>query len=156
MTRLLLLAVCVSLAQGATRYTDLKNLQNIQFKPDLDDEIRLKQIENCPTLVTPEIRAEIESHREIAADIIRYAEGTFSGRTYQELHDFLDKHPVRLSGEQNLEDSIDYAIDRMTNEHGFANGKKFHFLSVLKRLIAYFNCSPWRASVGATLGSVRN
>lgn len=94
-----------------------------RFKPSLDEEIRQKQAHDCTGVVPANIVAEIQSHQDIANRIMDFIiNGTFRGKTYQELHDLVDKHPVRMSGFQNLEDSIDYTLDLMEHKFNLDNG----------------------------------
>jgi len=71
-----------------------------------------------PTCNLPvELVDEIKSYQTIATEIIKEAtEGSFQGRTYNQLAKFVDKYGSRLSGSQSLEDSIDYMINKMKNE----------------------------------------
>lgn len=110
------------LVNGTMRF---KPAYDVKFKPGLDEEIRQRQAENCDALMAtrPELVAEIQSHQAVADQIIEYVmNGALKGKTYDEVHDLVDKHPVRFSGYQNLEDSIDYTLNRMENIHGLENG----------------------------------
>ncbi|XP_021955466.1 carboxypeptidase Q [Folsomia candida] len=109
------------LVNGTMRF---KPAYDVKFKPGLDEEIRQRQAENCDALMAtrPELVAEIQSHQAVADQIIEYVmNGALKGKTYDEVHDLVDKHPVRFSGYQNLEDSIDYTLNRMENIHGLEN-----------------------------------
>ncbi|KAG5895325.1 hypothetical protein JTB14_000597 [Gonioctena quinquepunctata] len=65
--------------------------------------------------------SEIESYGPTVNRIIHaLTKGKYKGGTYKELADFVDKFGARLSGTQNLEDSIDYMLDLM-KEKGLEN-----------------------------------
>ncbi|KAF7278802.1 hypothetical protein GWI33_007953 [Rhynchophorus ferrugineus] len=67
---------------------------------------------------------EIHSYEETANTIINtIVNGKYKGGTYKELAKFVDKFGARLSGTQNLENSIDYMLELMRannldNVHG--------------------------------------
>ncbi|ODM94782.1 Carboxypeptidase Q [Orchesella cincta] len=80
-----------------------------------------KDVENCPTLITDELRAEIAAYQPVANQIMEaVVNGAWKSKTYDALHDLVDKYPIRQSGHKNLEDSIDYMMEKMT-EYGFDN-----------------------------------
>lgn len=111
-----------TLVNGAMRFQNIKELP--KFKKDVDEEIRQRDIQNCDALLTPQIKQEIWSHNETAQRIIQHVmNGAFKGVTYRDLHDFVDKFPIRLSGFQNLEDSIDYTLGKMENKYRLERGK---------------------------------
>ena len=75
---------------------------------------RLTSTENCPTLLPQELIDEIKSYNETAQRIMDLIlVGDFKGKAYEELHELVDRYPVRPSGHQSLEDSIDYMMERM-------------------------------------------
>lgn len=67
---------------------------------------------------------EIRSYRPIVDKIINtVTNGKYKGETYRELAEFVDKFGARLFGTQNLENAIDYMLDKMEsydleNVHG--------------------------------------
>ncbi|KAK2588607.1 hypothetical protein KPH14_006376 [Odynerus spinipes] len=75
---------------------------------------------NLPNNLINEIRA----HAPLVRNIINEAiSGSFKGRTWQELDNFVDTFGPRLTGTQTLEDSIDYVLNKsvsygLENVHG--------------------------------------
>jgi len=120
----------ISLVQGAARYKITNTLPsrpepgtNVNFKEDISSEERARQQAVCDdTLISPALREEIANYQPVATQIINYIlEGPFKGKAFNEMVRLIDEYPIRLSGEQNLEDSIDHMIDIMTNEMNFDN-----------------------------------
>jgi len=102
-------AFLVASGLSAKRFQDI---ENIRFKPELDAQS--SQVCDILNLPDPAIVEEIQAYGPAVTQIIEYImSGPFKGRTMKELRKFVDKHPVRFSGHQNLEDSIDYMMDRM-------------------------------------------
>ncbi|CAL8070588.1 unnamed protein product [Orchesella dallaii] len=78
-------------------------------------------IENCSVLINEDLVREIASYQPIADQIIEAVmNGNWKGKAYEALHDLVDKYPIRLSGFQNLEDSIDYMMEKM-RAYGYEN-----------------------------------
>ena len=75
---------------------------------------------NLPT----ELKTEIASYSSTVEKIINAAvNGSFKGVTYRELSLFVDTFGSRIAGSQNLENAIDYMInksitDGLENVHG--------------------------------------
>jgi len=123
----LILATVVSLTNGngATRHkldstNKRRTLPNIgiQYKEDLHPAIQTRQAVACDGLISQALIDEIRSYQPIADQIIdTILNGPFKGRAYNDLADFVDKYPIRLSGFQNLEDSNDYIMDKMKNDY---------------------------------------
>lgn len=71
-----------------------------------------------------ELIEEIQNYQPIVNKIIEEViNGQFQNSTYDYLAEFVDKFGSRLSGTQNLEDSIDYILEKMKglgleNVHG--------------------------------------
>lgn len=119
MRLLTVFAITFTLAHGAMRF---QNTNDVQFKPDLADDVQKRQAEECEGTLEQSLLDEIRSHQAVANQIIDYVmNGSFKGKTYQEVHDLVDKFPIRMSGFQNLEDSIDYTLTRMREEHKLEN-----------------------------------
>lgn len=72
------------------------------------------------------LREEIASYQNVTNWIIHEGmSGEFMGKTYKDLSYFVDKFGSRLTGTKNLEDAIDFMIDKlksqgMENVHGEA------------------------------------
>lgn len=65
-----------------------------------------------------ELVKEIQSYKAIVEKIVQFTtNGTYKGRTYSLLAEWVDKFGSRLVGTQNLENSIDYLIDMMKNNN---------------------------------------
>ncbi|CAL8097285.1 unnamed protein product [Orchesella dallaii] len=92
------------------------------FKESMDRYSKAsRDIENCPTLISAELRNEIAGYQTIADQIIdAIMNGAWKGKTYDALHDLVDLYPIRQSGFKNLEDSIDYMMGKM-QEYGLQN-----------------------------------
>lgn len=67
---------------------------------------------------------EIRAYGPIVDKIVNsVTEGVHKGKTYDELAEFVDKFGARQAGTQNLEDSIDYLLEKfpkygLENVHG--------------------------------------
>lgn len=67
---------------------------------------------------------EIRSYRPIVNKIVdSVTKGVHKGKVYNELAEFVDKFGARQAGTQNLEDSIDYLLEKfpkygLENVHG--------------------------------------
>jgi hypothetical protein len=74
--------------------------------------------------VAVDLVKEIQSYQGIAQKIFdAVLRGDFKGRTYDDLGYFVDKFGARLSGTKNLEDAIDFMLEKMKkggleNVHG--------------------------------------
>lgn len=78
-----------------------------------------KKLQDCN--LPEELVKKIQSYQPIADQIIELiVRGEFKGRTYDELATFVDLYPIRQSGFENLENSIDYMMNRM-EELGMQN-----------------------------------
>ncbi len=88
-------------------------IKDISFK-ESNGRLASKNAENCEDLLDPELVDKIASYQETADKIIDFiVNGDFKGKSYNELVEFVDRYPTRLSGEKTLEDSIDYMMGRM-------------------------------------------
>jgi carboxypeptidase Q len=80
------------------------------------------KVEDCD--LSDALKKEIASYAPVVQKIINTAvNGTFKGITYNELALFVDKFGNRISGSQNLENAIDYMINKsvaygLDNVHG--------------------------------------
>lgn len=64
--------------------------------------------------LSKDVIKEIQSYKPIVDKIIDYTtNGTFKGKTYELLAEWVDRFGSRLIGTQNLENSIDYLITMM-------------------------------------------
>jgi len=82
-------------------------LTTFKFK----DRVPLQE-PNCN--LDPALVAEIKGYEFIANLIITtVVNGPLRGKAYDELAKFVDKHVNRLTGTQELEDSIDYMMEKM-------------------------------------------
>ncbi|XP_066251112.1 carboxypeptidase Q-like isoform X2 [Euwallacea similis] len=75
---------------------------------------------NLPAKLVSEIRSYEDTANTIINSLIN---GKYKGRTYKELAKFVDKFGARVSGTENLENAIDYALHTMEqydleNVHG--------------------------------------
>lgn len=69
----------------------------------------------------PSLVEEIHSYGPIVNKIIdSVTKGEHKGNTYRELVDFVDKFGARQAGTQNLENSIDYLLEKFS-KIGFNN-----------------------------------
>ncbi|XP_030764612.1 carboxypeptidase Q-like [Sitophilus oryzae] len=81
-------------------------------------------IEEDSCNLSQELLDEIHSYEDTANKIINsLINGKYKGGTYKELAQFVDKFGARVSGTENLENAIDYALNLMTendleNVHG--------------------------------------
>ncbi|KAL0839365.1 hypothetical protein ABMA28_016099 [Loxostege sticticalis] len=73
--------------------------------------------ETCEELLDEELKEEIASYGPARDKILKYVlEGEFKGRTFKELTKFINKFGGRLTGTENLENSIDYMINLTIKE----------------------------------------
>src|SRR5258705_69985 len=106
--------ILFALVQGYLALNSSK-LNELSFK-DSHGRLASTNTENCENLLDPDLVAKIASYQDTADKIIDLiVNGEFKGKSYNELVEFVDRYPVRLSGEKTLEDSIDYMMDRMKN-----------------------------------------
>lgn len=86
--------------------------------------IERSNVDTCESDLSPNIIKEIDSYAPIVSKIINATiNGDFKGKTWQELADFTDEFGPRLSGTKELEDAIDYVLERskqfgLENVHG--------------------------------------
>ncbi|KAK8765364.1 hypothetical protein V5799_032029 [Amblyomma americanum] len=67
---------------------------------------------NGTQLLSAELLAEIRSYAPVVQSIVDYViQGPERNRTYEELAKFVDRFGARISGSQNLENSIDYMVE---------------------------------------------
>lgn len=72
----------------------------------------------------PSLIEEIAGYKDVAKSIIdSVLDGSFKGRAYADLEDFIDRFGPRFSGTETLERAIDFMLDRMKeisleNVHG--------------------------------------
>lgn len=68
-------------------------------------------------LVQP-LQAEIAAYRPVVQRVLQYVtRGPYKGRTWAELARFADTFGSRLAGTPNLEDAIDYTMDKLRAEN---------------------------------------
>lgn len=68
-------------------------------------------------LVSKKFRKEIQDYSEIAKKIIDYSlNGSGQNQSYNRLAEFTDKFGARISGSQNLENAIDYMLEKLTDD----------------------------------------
>ncbi|KAK9510610.1 hypothetical protein O3M35_005355 [Rhynocoris fuscipes] len=78
--------------------------------------------DNC--VISSNLKEEIRNYQPIVNKIIKtVTEGKLKGQTWQELATFIDKFGSRISGSKNLENAIDYMLQRsktfdLDNVHG--------------------------------------
>lgn len=61
--------------------------------------------------LSPELISEIAGYKGVVSDIINATlNGVYKGRTWRTLARFIDNFGSRITGSQNLEDSIDYMV----------------------------------------------
>nr|XP_022909542.1 carboxypeptidase Q-like [Onthophagus taurus] len=85
---------------------------------DDDDGERSKlDIENANVMncnVSDDLKKEIQSYRDITKKIIyELTDGKWKGFVYNEISKFVDRFGFRMAGTQNLENSIDYMLDKL-------------------------------------------
>jgi len=67
--------------------------------------------------LSDQLLAEIRAYQPVVNQIIQAAtQGSWRGKTYNNLATFVDKFGYRLSGTQTLEDSIDYILEKMADD----------------------------------------
>ncbi|KAK0079634.1 hypothetical protein PV325_001001 [Microctonus aethiopoides] len=78
----------------------------------------------CDAILSRETIEEIDNYKSIVNKIVNATvEGTFRGRTWNELADFVDEFGPRFAGTENLENAIKYVIKKskkfgLENVHG--------------------------------------
>lgn len=78
----------------------------------------------CESVLPTRLLTEIESYGPVVNRIINATmSGDFKGSTWLELSNFVDKFGSRFTGTKNLEDSIDYVMNKsmelgLENVHG--------------------------------------
>ncbi|KAL3277359.1 hypothetical protein HHI36_012709 [Cryptolaemus montrouzieri] len=78
----------------------------------------------CKNYLTHSLKKEIASYQPIVNKIFKETlKGQFKSTTYRELAHFVDKFQYRLPGTKNMENSIDYMLQRskkkkLENVHG--------------------------------------
>ncbi len=86
---------------------------NVSYRDSLGRTLKA-DTENCTDLLDPQLIETIKGYQPIADQIINlFQTGELKGKTYEELEKLVDLYPIRQSGFQNLEDSIDYMMERM-------------------------------------------
>ncbi|XP_008546362.1 carboxypeptidase Q [Microplitis demolitor] len=79
---------------------------------------------NCAGVLAPEVRREIDNYQPIVNKIVNKAiNGSFKGKTWMELSNFVDDFGSRFTGTDNLENAIDKIMERsrelgLENVHG--------------------------------------
>ncbi|XP_034937785.1 carboxypeptidase Q-like [Chelonus insularis] len=79
---------------------------------------------SCSNVLSPEVINEINKYSPVVNQIINTAiNGSFKGKTWHELADFVDEFGSRFTGTQNLENAIDYVLAKsrdlgLENVHG--------------------------------------
>ena len=81
---------------------------------NLFNESVCKSLTEFNTRIKPQILSLWPDAQRIIDFVVN---GTDSGVTYQELAKFVDKFGSRLTGTQNLENSIDYMTELLKREH---------------------------------------
>ncbi|KAL3277356.1 hypothetical protein HHI36_012706 [Cryptolaemus montrouzieri] len=82
------------------------------------------EVFDCGSYLSDALRNEIASYQPIVNKIIKETvKGRFKSTTYNELADFVDKFGNRLAGTENLENAIDYMLEKskeknLENVHG--------------------------------------
>lgn len=82
------------------------------------------EVFDCESYLSAPLRKEIASYQPVVNKIIRnVVNGRFKSSTYNELASFVDKFGNRLAGTKNLENAIDYMLERselknLENVHG--------------------------------------
>ncbi|XP_050423857.1 carboxypeptidase Q-like isoform X2 [Adelges cooleyi] len=72
--------------------------------------------DNCD--LSEDLRKEIAGYRPIVKQVLAYVlDGPHRGRTWAELAEFTDTFGSRLVGTKNLENSIDYMLDKLKAAH---------------------------------------
>lgn len=94
--------------------------EDIKDAPSFRDSLGIlptRDTENCPKLLAeydPQLVNKISGYQGQVNEIIDlFVNGNFKGETFKELANLVDRYPIRQSGFQNLEDSIDYMMTRM-------------------------------------------
>jgi len=73
--------------------------------------------DNCQEILSQDVIREIAGYQDVANRIIQTAlAGSFKGRTYNELSYFVDKFGSRVAGSENLENAIDYMLEKMKQD----------------------------------------
>lgn len=88
---------------------------------EVDDDLARDAARDDTCDLSADLVAEIAAYQSTVDIIISsLTNGRFKGGAYKELTEFVDKFGPRLSGTQNLEDSIDYMLD-LLNEYELEN-----------------------------------
>lgn len=166
--RLAVFIFAFSLANGAGRYSLAKTSPsrpepgtNIPFKDVMSAEERVRQEVQCETLISQELRDEIAGYSSVANQIIAHImSGPFKGKSYNEMVRLIDKYPIRLSGEQNLEDSIDHMMHIMSNAMSLENvrGEQVLVPHWIRGEESAVMLEPWKKNIrllglGTTVGT---
>lgn len=73
------------------------------------------QLGNCDDL-SLSLKSEIRGYQPIVNKIVKtVTQGKFKGQTWEELATFIDKFGSRISGSENLENAIDYMLQRSSH-----------------------------------------
>jgi len=116
----LIALLLVGIPQGETKAKGYSSKPNRPPPPefkykDNSEKNTIQEELDCPIL-TPALLTEIHGYQQTVNQIFTTAlNGSFKGRTYDELAKFVDKFPKRTSGSPMLEDSIDYMLQRMSD-----------------------------------------
>jgi len=90
-------------------------LENSKFKVKGLSTLKNKNDQVCS--LPNSLVKEIASYQNVTDRIIHeMVRGTFQRRTYEDLSYFVDKFGSRLSGTQNLENSIDFMMKKMKQD----------------------------------------
>ncbi|XP_015114100.1 carboxypeptidase Q [Diachasma alloeum] len=86
----------------------------------------IKKPDSCASVLSAHLISEIDNYQPVVNRIIDAAvNGSFKGRTWNELAEFVDDFGPRFTGTETLERAIDYVLDRsktlgLENVHGEA------------------------------------
>jgi hypothetical protein len=105
---------------------DLRDRDSEQFSETETKNPDIPKLSTFQCNLKQNLVNEIKSYQPVADAIFQTVlSGSFKGRTYNELSYFVDRFGSRLAGSQNLENSIEYMLEKMTqdgleNVHGEA------------------------------------
>ncbi|XP_044757115.1 carboxypeptidase Q-like isoform X1 [Coccinella septempunctata] len=84
----------------------------------LISNVQAEEDEVCRNLLSDSLRDEIASYRNIFNDICeKTTTGSSRGSTFHELSLFIDAFGNRIAGSENLENAIDYLIEKLKTEN---------------------------------------
>ena len=102
------------LEENALNSSEEETIKQLSFVPINGTNTAEK---NYQCNLNPSLIEEIRSYKIVANKIFStILNGTFKSRTYDELAYFVDRFGSRIAGSKNLENAIDYMLDKMQQD----------------------------------------